>query len=43
MTHPGYLRIFFMALTKIGPVLKARAKEVKESKVSDEAIFARFS
>ena len=42
-THPGYIKIVFMALGKIGPVLKARAKEVREAKVSDEVIFARFS
>jgi GT2 family glycosyltransferase len=42
-THPGYLKVVLMALGRIGPVLKARAKEVKEAKVSDEVIFARFS
>lgn len=41
--HPGYLRIVFMALSKIGIVIKERGKERKEAKVSDEAIFARFS
>ena len=40
--HPGYLRIVLMALGRIRGVLKARKKEKKESKVSDEAIFARY-
>jgi len=40
--HPGYLAVIFMALGKIGRLTKARIKEIKESKVSDEAIFARF-
>jgi GT2 family glycosyltransferase len=40
--HPGYLRIVLMALLKIDIVLKARAKEKEESKISDEAIFAKF-
>ncbi|KKR70230.1 MAG: hypothetical protein UU12_C0026G0003 [Candidatus Woesebacteria bacterium GW2011_GWA2_40_7b] len=42
VTHPGYLRIVIMALIKIGPVLKARVKETKEAKISDELIFSRF-
>jgi GT2 family glycosyltransferase len=41
--HPGYIIVVFMALGKIGVVLKERRKEKKESKVSDEAIFARFN
>ncbi len=41
--HPGYLRIIFMALAKLGLIIKARKKEAKESKVSDEAIFSRFN
>ena len=40
--HPGYIRIILMALLRIRTVLKARAKEKKEGKVSDEAIFANF-
>ena len=40
--HPGYLRIVLMALSKFRGIKKAREKEKKESKVSDEAIFARF-
>lgn len=42
LRHPGYIRIVFMALTRIGVILKARKKEKKDCKVSDEAIFARF-
>ena len=41
--HPGYIRIVLLALMKIGNVLRARRKEVKEAKVSDETIFARFA
>lgn len=40
--HPGYLRVIFMALGKLRTVLKERRKEIKLSKVSDEALFARF-
>ena len=38
--HPGYLIVFIMALIKSGKILKARRKEKKECKVSDEAILA---
>lgn len=40
--HPGYIKIVIMALFKIRQTLKARKKEKKACKVSDEAIFARF-
>lgn len=40
--HPGYLKIFALALIKLPRVVKARRKERKEGKISDEAIFARF-
>lgn len=40
--HPGYFRVFLMALLKLGDVLRAREKERKEARVSDEAVFARF-
>lgn len=40
--HPGYLRIVMMALMRIGKVVRARKKEKKECKVSDEAILAKF-
>ena len=42
VSHPGYLKIVFMALAKIGALLKARSKEKKETRVSDEVIFSRF-
>lgn len=40
--HPGYIKIIFMALARLGIALKARKKEIKESKVSDEAVFSKF-
>jgi GT2 family glycosyltransferase len=39
---PGYLRIVIMALFKLAFVIKLRRKEIKETKISDETIFARF-
>ena len=42
LRHPGYIRIVIMAFSKIRLILKARKKEKKACKVSDEAIFARF-
>lgn len=42
LRHPGYARIVIMALLRGSAVLKARAREKKESKVSDEAIFSTF-
>lgn len=41
--HPGYLRVVLAALSKIGDVIRLRKKEIKEERVSDEAILARFS
>lgn len=43
LRHPGYLRVVLMALTRIGIALKERKREIKESKVSDEAIFSKFA
>lgn len=40
--HPGYIKIVFFVLFKIRIVVKARKKEKKQCKVSDEAIFAGF-
>ena len=40
--HPGYLRVVFMALGRLNIALHARKKEIKESKVSDEAIFSVY-
>lgn len=42
VSHPGYIQIVIMAALKLPRVVKARRKERKESKLSDEAIFARF-
>lgn len=41
--HPGYFRIIIMAAFRLRDVLKARKKEKKETKISDEAIIAAFS
>lgn len=41
--HPGYLRIVTTALVKIPLVMRLRNIEKKETTVSDESIFARFS
>ena len=40
--HPGYIRIVLMALRKVNMLIKARNKEIKEAKISDETIFSRF-
>jgi len=42
VTTPGYIRVVFMALFKLSYVIKSRKKQIKESKVSDEAIFGSF-
>lgn len=42
LRHPGYFRIILMALSKLSVCLRSRRREIKESKVSDEAIFTRF-
>ena len=42
LKSPGYIIIVIMALSKIGLVLKARQKEIKESIVSDEAVFQKY-
>lgn len=41
--HPGYIKIILMALRKFKIVLRARRREKKESKISDEAIFAKYA
>lgn len=41
--HPGYIRVILMALGRLQVALRKKKKEIKESKVSDEAVFARFS
>lgn len=40
--HPGYVKIVLMAMGKTAVLVKARGREVKEAKISDEAIFSRF-
>lgn len=40
--HPGYIRIVFAAILKIKDILRARKRELREGRVSDEAIFAKF-
>jgi GT2 family glycosyltransferase len=42
LRHPGYVRVVLMALGRLGIALKERKKEIKLSKVSDEAIFMNF-
>jgi GT2 family glycosyltransferase len=42
LRHPGYIRVVLMALGRLGIALKARKKEKKETKISDETIFSRF-
>ena len=41
--HPGNLIIFLGALTKTRKIIRARKREKKETSVSDEAIFVKFS
>lgn len=43
LRHPGYLRIIFLAWQQRDLVKKRREKEIRQSKVSDEAVFARFN
>jgi GT2 family glycosyltransferase len=41
--NPLYLKILLTAALKMPAILKERRREIRESKVSDEAIFSRFS
>jgi GT2 family glycosyltransferase len=41
--HPGYIKVVLMALGRFGIMLPKRRKEIKECKVSDEVIFARYA
>ena len=41
--HPGYMIIILMAVRRLKNILKARAKEKKEEKLSDEAILQSFN
>lgn len=40
--HPGYIRVVIASLLKLGTCLKERRKELRETTVSDEMIFANF-
>lgn len=42
ITHPGYFRIIFMALGRLGVAMNHRKREIKLSKVSDEAVFMQY-
>lgn len=42
LKNPGYILIIFMALSKIGQLLKLRQREIKECRVSDEAVFQKY-
>lgn len=42
LKHPGYIRIVIMALGRFGIAMRAKAKEMKESVLSDEALFEKF-
>jgi len=41
--NPGYLRIVLMAKKRYGKMIELRKKEIKETIVSDEAVFAKFN
>lgn len=41
-SHPRYILVVIAALSKFFEIRKARVKEKKEGRISDEAIFARF-
>lgn len=43
ITHPGYIKIVLRALKKLPLIMTARKKEIKETKISDEALFDRFN
>ncbi len=40
--HPSYFIIIFMAILRLPITFKARKKEIKESVVSDEAVFSQY-
>ena len=42
LKHPGYVRIYLMALTKYRTAKKLRKIEKKESVVSDESILSKY-
>lgn len=42
LKKPSYIIILIMALFRFPQLIKSRKKEIKESKVSDEAVFQKF-
>ncbi len=42
LKSPGYMLIIFMTLPKLSRLIKARRREIKESVVSDEAVFQKY-
>jgi GT2 family glycosyltransferase len=43
LRHPGYLRIFIMAISKWKILIERRKIEMRETNVSDEAVFEKFN
>jgi GT2 family glycosyltransferase len=43
LSAPGYLLIIIMTIPRLGQLIKSRRREIKESKVSDEAVFQKYS
>lgn len=43
ISHPGYIKIILLALKKRKILSKRRKREIKQSTVSDEVVFAKFS
>lgn len=43
LKHPGYIKIFYLALTKISVVEKLHSQEKVQQIISDEEVFKRFS
>ncbi len=43
LKHPGYLRIVFMARSRFGILMELREKEIRETIISDEAVFGKFN
>lgn len=43
LRHPGYIKVYIEAWKRREEIERKREKEIKQSTVSDEAIFARFN
>lgn len=43
LRHPGYIKVVFKALSKLKIVIAKRRKEIKDSRLSDEAVFSKFN